>query len=703
MSSKKYQHRFARKRAKLKNEITHARNIFPENEFNEYWEKNISVIKRGVLSACLKSLQNDRFFMDGKTAYGKMQKQELYRGNIEKFCSRLSEKLNATNIHETFPQFSHIIYEFLMEAEDEKIVTFATDSREKVASKIIMKHLRETGKIKDIIYYLRENLSEQVVFEQFDHNPNYTYLTKRIKKVMEAKKLLYENIQSSTPDDLTMLFPLARQMERRFIIHIGPTNSGKTYQAMEELKKADSGIYLAPLRLLAYEQYERMNREGVPCAMITGEERILMPGAFHQSSTIEMLDIREEWDMAVIDEAQMIADEQRGGSWTAAILGIRAKIIHVCASPDAEEALKKMVLSCGDTYEIMYHKRMTPLVMDKYAMDFRFPEDVRDGDALIVFTRRDVHSVAAELQDKGINCSVIYGALPYDVRHREAGKFASGETKVVVATDAIGMGMNLPIRRIVFLQTMKFDGKDDRRLNASEVKQIAGRAGRYGIYDTGYVTSYFDYEMIEKLLNKKVRPIDKAMISIPEEFLGKNGKVSTILEMWNEIPASDFYDKGDISEKIKIAVALEQIADKRELIRQFIRIPTNPDSRETFGVYLDFYSVLAEGRVPDLKRTMDDYRAENVDEDEKDALQMLEISSAVYDFLYAFTRFFGKEDDLSGILEEKRRISEKMFKILDKQNLSMKTCIYCGKKLKWSFRFNMCQECYRKRHRYKKS
>ncbi|SEL01435.1 ATP-dependent RNA helicase SUPV3L1/SUV3 [Butyrivibrio sp. ob235] len=697
MASKKYQNRFARKKAKFKNEIRNADAAFPRQEFDAYWDKHIAEIGRDVLLFCRSALRTERFHVDGKTAYGKVQKQELYRGNIEKFCKQLSGKMHPSLLTEFFPGIPHAIYEHLLEAQDPAIVTFVSKTREKAASRLIIKYLRKTRKIWDLVTYLQDNLMEEDVLTDLGKNPRYKYLTKKLMQAIQAQKLLYENIQTSTPDDLTTLFPLARQMKRKFIIHIGPTNSGKTHQAMEELKKAGSGIYLAPLRLLAYEQYERMNKDGVPCSMITGEERILMPGSYHQASTIEMLDIKEEWDMAVIDEAQMVADEQRGGSWTTAILGVRSKLIHLCASPDAEDTLIQMIESCGDTYEITYHERMTPLVMDENAVDFSFPEAVQNGDALIVFSRRDVHSVAAELQDNDIKCSIIYGALPYDVRHREAEKFASGETGVVVATDAIGMGMNLPIRRVVFLQTVKYDGKDERPLNSSEVKQIAGRAGRYGIYDTGYVTSYYDYEIIKKLLFKKTVPIDRAMVSIPEEFLLKDGKVSTILELWNQIPANDFYDKGDISEKIKIAKALEQIADDRELIRKFIRIPASPDNKDTFPVYLEYYKELSEGKMPDLRKTIKAYRADNVDEDDKEALQVLEISSAIYDFLYSFTRIFGEEEALSVILSGKRKISEKIFTILDKQNLSLRTCIYCGKKLKWSFKFNMCQECYRKR------
>ncbi len=697
---KRYTNKNAAKRRNFNKELKEVRGRFPQEAFDSYFKREHDRIAFAVYSELLNILKTERIYTNIRTEYGKMEKQEISGSNIERFCRDFERRMNNTYLSELMPEIGHVIVDALWESDDAEILGFISEGKKKAISKVIMKYLRESKHIKDIVSYIKNNVSEQVIFEQIVVNPHYQKGVRRYQKVMEARKLLFENIETSTPDDYTKLYPMAREMERRFIIHIGPTNSGKTYQALEDLKRAENGIYLAPLRLLAYEQYERMNSEGVPCSMITGEERILMPGAFHQSSTIEMLDLEEEWDMAVIDEAQMAADRQRGGYWTAAILGARAKTVHICASPDAEALIIRMIESCKDTYEVQYHERKTPLVMDEAARDFDFPSDVQKGDALIVFSRKDVHSVAAELQQHNIKCSIIYGSLPYDVRHREARKFAEGDTDVVVATDAIGMGMNLPIRRIVFLQTIKFDGVDERPLNSSEVKQIAGRAGRYGIYDTGYVTSYYDFETIEGLLFSRMVPLRQVMINIPEDFLHKDGRISAILETWNKIPAEKYYNKGDISEKISIAKALEGIKDNRELIRKFIRIPINEDNRDIFGVYLDYYRMVNGGRQPDINRTMTEYCADTVDEEDKNALLQLETASAIYDFLYSFSRVFGDVDDLNRILEGKRLISEKIFRILDKQKLNLRACAYCGKKLKWSYKFNMCQECFRKRHKW---
>ena len=196
------------------------------------------------------------------------------------------------------------------------------------------------------------------------------------------------------PDDYAYLYPAARTIERHFILHIGPTNSGKTYSALQAMHRAKDGIYLAPLRLLAYEQFDSMNKDGIYCSLKTGEERIPVPGATVQSSTIEMLDERHCYDIAVIDEAQMVQDPMRGGHWTKAILGTWAKEIHVCMAPEAENIIIRMIEQCKDTYEIIRHERFNELVPDSIK-NVHFPHSVQDGDAYIVFSRASAHACVA--------------------------------------------------------------------------------------------------------------------------------------------------------------------------------------------------------------------------------------------------------------------------------------------------------------------
>ena len=283
-----------------------------------------------------------------------------------------------------------------------------------------------------------ELLREKSLYEIYKDDYMQFMIGQRIEELMEAE-----------PEKQ---YPEARSMRLHFILHIGPTNSGKTYQALQRLKQAYQGIYLGPLRLLALEVYDTMTAAGIPCNMITGEERIQTPGAFCQASTVEILNLKEIYDIAVIDEAQMINDENRGSYWTRAILGVRAEEIHICASPVAEQLLLEMITRCNDTYDIIYHERNTKLefIPDKYDMS----RHVEKGDALITFSKKNVLAIAAALEARGIKASVIYGNLPPKTRREQVMLFTQGINEVVVATDAIGMGINLPIRRIVFMNTV---------------------------------------------------------------------------------------------------------------------------------------------------------------------------------------------------------------------------------------------------------
>ena len=227
--------------------------------------------------------------------------------------------------------------------------------------------------------------------------------------------------------------------------------------------------------------------------MRTGQECIEEAGSRVTACTIEMADYDENYDIAVIDEAQLVADQDRGHSWTKAILGLRAKEIHICMSPAAEQVICHLIELCGDDYEVDRYERKTALICEE--QPFHFPDDIQPGDALIAFSKKSVLDVAGRLEETGINASVIYGSLPPEIRRRQMHLFHKGKTKVVVATDAIGMGLNLPVRRIIFLQAEKFDGVSRRKLTTAEVRQIAGRAGRFGLYDKGYVTAMGEEEL----------------------------------------------------------------------------------------------------------------------------------------------------------------------------------------------------------------
>lgn len=278
------------------------------------------------------------------------------------------------------------------------------------------------------------------------------------------------------------LYPLARSLKRKVSLFIGPTNSGKTYAAMERLSQGESGSYLAPLRLLALEGQEALQGRGVPCSLITGEERKLVRGASFVASTVEMADFSNIVDCAVVDEGQMLADKDRGWAWTAAICAVPARELVIVAAPEARGLIEAYLKRLGESFEVTVFERKNKLTALPDPVGER---DIKTGDALIAFSRKNALMWRERMKRQGKTVAVIYGALAPEVRRAEAQRFASGEAEVLVATDAIGMGLNLPIKRVVFSSVVKFDGVEERVLGIQELRQIAGRAGRFGMSEKG--------------------------------------------------------------------------------------------------------------------------------------------------------------------------------------------------------------------------
>ena len=292
-----------------------------------------------------------------------------------------------------------------------------------------------------------------------------------------------QELLARTIRDFKNLFPMARGMRRKLILHIGPTNSGKTYEAMQKLQNADTGYYLAPLRLLALEGYESLKEQGIESSLITGEEQIIDEDATHISSTIEMMNYEVDVDVCVIDEVQMIDDRDRGWAWANAIIGAPAKEIIMTGSTNSKEAIIALAEYLGEELEIVEFERKNPLTLLDTPTDIN---DVTEGTAIIAFSRKDVLKLKQNFS-RFFSVSVVYGNLSPEVRREEARRFRAKETQILIATDAIAMGMNLPIKTILFSKAEKFDGISQRNLHPSEVHQISGRAGRYGLNEEGYV------------------------------------------------------------------------------------------------------------------------------------------------------------------------------------------------------------------------
>ncbi|KAL5214139.1 hypothetical protein ABZP36_003291 [Zizania latifolia] len=288
-------------------------------------------------------------------------------------------------------------------------------------------------------------------------------------------------------------YPFARAMRRRVVYHCGPTNSGKTHNALTRFAAAMSGVYCSPLRLLAMEVFDKVNALGLYCSLRTGQEIKEVPFSNHVACTIEMLSTEELYEVAVVDEIQMMADPVRGYAWTRAVLGLKADEIHLCGDPSVLKIVRKICADTGDDLEVHHYERFKPLVVEAKTLlgDLK---NVRSGDCIVAFSRREIFEVKLAIEKfTKHKCCVIYGALPPETRRQQAKLFneQDNEYDVLVASDAVGMGLNLNIRRVVFHTLAKYNGDRMVPVAASQVKQIAGRAGRRGsVYPDGLTTTF---------------------------------------------------------------------------------------------------------------------------------------------------------------------------------------------------------------------
>ncbi|XP_064466050.1 ATP-dependent RNA helicase SUPV3L1, mitochondrial-like isoform X2 [Ornithodoros turicata] len=318
-------------------------------------------------------------------------------------------------------------------------------------------------------------------------------------------------------------YPEARAIERKIIFHSGPTNSGKTHNALESFMNSETGLYCGPLKMLAVEVYQKTNEKNTPCDLITGEERKYVDPegnpAKHVACTVEMASVTTPYDVAVIDEIQMLRDPQRGWAWTRALLGLAAKEIHLCGEEAALSLVKEILSSVGEEVKVNRYKRLTQLVVENRALENL--QNIRPGDCIVCFNKNDIYNVSLQIERQGVECAVIYGGLPPGTKLAQAKKFNDPEhpCKVLVATDAIGMGLNLSIRRIVFYSIVKptMNEKGEREMDSistSQALQIAGRAGRYGTqFEVGHVTTFRTDDL----------PVLKQILSSPVELIAAAG------------------------------------------------------------------------------------------------------------------------------------------------------------------------------------
>jgi ATP-dependent RNA helicase SUPV3L1/SUV3 len=380
--------------------------------------------------------------------------------------------------------------------------------------------------------------------------------------------------------------------DQMMLLHVGPPNSGKTYDALLRLADAGTGWYLAPLRLLAWEVADRLNQRGVPCNLLTGEEFIPVEGARITAATIEMFNPSASGEVVIIDEAQMLSDPDRGWAWTRAMMLAQAPELHVIAPTTAHTLIQRMAEAANLPFGTITHERLTPIrVADK---PWPLPQ-IPARTILVAFSRKMVLTLKTRLEMLGRTVSVIYGSLPPEVRRKQAERFAAGETEICVATDAVGMGLNLPADYVCFYEVEKYDGRDIRSLTAAEIHQIGGRAGRFGFSQAGEIgaTRRGDLNIIRQLFyqtppdltHARVAPTVDDLALIPGSLAEKLREWTRLQSIPQELRAS--VRTADMSERIELASKLSDMQVARLGLANAVQLVNAPTRNSTRDFWYD--------------------------------------------------------------------------------------------------------------------
>ncbi len=534
--------------------------------------------------------------------------------------------------------------------------------------------------------------------EKIKRRIHYHFL-EYIRPLKEKKRK--EELLAKTIRDFKNLFPLARLQRREIIFHVGPTNSGKTHEALQQLKEADSGYYLAPLRLLALEGYERLKAQGVGVSLITGEEEIIDEESTHISSTIEMMNSSVEVEVAVIDEIQMINDRDRGWAWANALIGVPAKRVILTGSVDALDAVTQLCDYLEEPLEVIHFERKNELKLLSHPTPIK---QIEKGTAIVAFSRRDVLGLRQQLSNY-YEVSVVYGNLSPEVRREEARRFREGESDILVATDAIAMGLNLPIKTLLFYKDNKFDGLRRRELLPTEVAQISGRAGRYGLEEIGYIGA-LDSRTLERIESLFYAPLPS--IQLPFSVMASLEHVmliGEILETENLSIILNFFAENMEFEGPFVAANIESMLEIAAIVSEYdldlktrfhlACAPASISSPYIESVFHRYIKQLEANRVVSYipPRDLPKYAQTNE--------MMLNAEDRVREislYLWLSFKFGDLFPDTQKAIEARVRLNNFIEASLKQGNFN-KYCTRCGKTLDFTYRFSICDACFNKRRR----
>ncbi len=325
---------------------------------------------------------------------------------------------------------------------------------------------------------------------------------------------------------------------QKIIALLGPTNTGKTYIAIEKMLEHNTGIFGLPLRLLAREVYDKcVQKVGIEkVALITGEEKIIPGSAKYFICTVESMPKDKEVEFVAIDEIQMCADRERGHIFTERMLEARGSNLTMFLG---SQVMEDMINNLVKNVEFEKKERFSKLSYSGIKKISKLDRKV----AIIAFSIEEVYAIAELVRRQKGGAAVIMGSLSPKTRNSQVGLYQSGDVDYLIATDAIGMGLNMDINEIYFSNLKKFDGKKTRRLNLIEMSQIAGRAGRFK-NDGGFGTTGDS----ETLNSDEIEKIEKHHLPNTKTIFWRNSNL-------------------DFSSPEKLISSLEQKPNNKNLLR----------------------------------------------------------------------------------------------------------------------------------------
>ncbi len=401
---------------------------------------------------------------------------------------------------------------------------------------------------------------------------------------------------------------MSGQTEHRIVAVLGPTNTGKTHLAIERMLGHPSGMIGFPLRLLARENYDRIVRErgAAAAALITGEEKIAPKGARYFCCTVEAMPVERRTSFLAIDEIQLCADPERGHVFTDRLLRARGETETMLLGADTIAPLIRRLVPEA---EFIGRPRFSRLSYSGQKKLTRLPS----RSAVVTFAVTELYALAELIRRRRGGAAVVLGALSPRTRNAQVAMYQAGEVDYLVATDAIGMGLNMDLDHVAFAAVHKFDGVGMRRLNAAELAQVAGRAGRHmndGTFGVTADTPELDEEIVQRIEEHRFDPLQRIMwrnpeldFASPQNLLRSLDRPPTRAELARGRPADDRNALEILSRDDRIATMAAAPAATRLLwdvcrIPDFRKVMSEDHARLLANIYRRLMDERTGNRLP---------------------------------------------------------------------------------------------------------